>query len=330
MKFADGYKPFDFSENPMTVGIEVEFIASMEGRKNIDLQEELIDPTKKWKREREERGRIREGFAKVIQRRVQKEFPHIKAHIKMLEEYRKVHRGYEYEYLIHYELNGQKYEYAVMGDSTIQFPPRHMGVELKSPKFYTQQDINLFYDILRLLKVEREIKTTQTAGVHVHIGFPEARPQEVAMAISLFSAFEKQIYSAFSVLPERRQEYAQFTGDKVLSFLQQTDSDALTIENIDKNVDHRNHGLNIAPLRWRDTVEFRLFNSSVHPERIHFMVAFAQSFIRSVREKNPQLLKWLSENGNLESLSFEQFIEAIGLEAPSLSPVVLRRASATR
>lgn len=77
-------------------------------------------------------------------------------------------------------------------------------------------------------------------------------------------------------------------------------------------------------------MEFRVFNGSLKPEEIGPMVEFAQSFIRAVREKDPQLVKLLSENRKLEELPFEQLAEAIGMETPIVPSAIRRRASATR
>lgn len=333
-KFLNGYEAFDFSRNPMTTGVEVEFIAPMKS-KNHEM--EITDYTDnadvfitnlqdKIEADRQKRGRVRERLAQIVQRRIQEEFPNIEVLITQITIYK------EYEYIVHYELNGRTYEYAVKHDGTIKPPPVHIGVELNSPKLYTQQDINLFYDILRILKTEGNAKTSYTAGVHVHIGFPEAHPHEIALALSLFAAFEQQIHNAFSVLPERRRKYAEFTEYKALSFLRKTDNNSFTIRDIQEPISIKGHGLNIiSSFQKFGTVEFRLFNSSLSPRQIGQMIDFAQSFIRAIREKDPKLVKLVTENRKLEDLPFEQLAEAIGMETPSVpSAIRKRRASATR
>ncbi len=331
-KFLEGYEAFNFSKNPMTVGVEVEFIAPIKVRNRTTEEIDFIDDSysvvtsieERKQRERQRKERVRERLAEIIQRRVQAEFPNTEVELipfKLFD---------EYEYIVRYEHDGRIYDYEIKEDTSIHSTPVHLGMELASPKMYNQQDINLFHDILNQLKKEGKIKTSYTAGTHVHVGFPEAYPHEIALALSLFSAFQQQIYEAFSVLPERRRRHAEFIGNKVLSFLREIDNNDFTIKDILDRFPTKNYSLNPEPLNRFDTVEFRLFNSSLNPEQIGQMINFAQAFIRAIREKDPQLLR-LFENRKLEELPFEQLAEAISLEIQTPSPAVRkRRASATR
>lgn len=329
-KFLNGYEAFDLSKNPMTLGIEVEFVAPMKVRNRKTEEIDFIDDSysvvtsieERKEREAQRRGQVRKGLAEIIQRRLQAEFPNV----ELIETY----LFSEYEYVIRYQHNGRVYDYEIKEDVTIHSSPVHIGTELTSPKLYNRRDIDLFYDILNQLKTEGKIKISYTAGTHVHVGFPEAYPHEVALALSLFSAFEQQIYEAFSVLPERRRKYAGFIGDGALNFLRETDSNDFTIKDILDRFPSKNYGLNPESLKRFETLEFRLFNSSLKIEQIDQMINFAQAFIRAIREKDPKLVKLLSENRKLEELPFEQLAEAIGMDIPSVPSAVPKRASATR
>ncbi len=322
-KFLKGYKPFDFRKHPMTVGVEVELITpvKVKYRNGSRSYQEPLNLNELNLEGATQRGQVRERLAQIIYNTIQKKFPYIQLGIK---------RDYllgEYEYTVQYKLNDRLYEYEVKEDISIEAPPVYIGVEIASPKLYNQKDIKLFYDILKELRAEGKVKTSFLSGVHVHVGFPHANPQEVALTLALFSQFEKQIYTAFSVLPYRRTEYANFVGDKTLHFLQQ--KDIFTINDLIGIVKDRNQGLNIRPLKDGDfkTLEFRLFNSSFKSAEIDRMIKFSRAFVKSIREKHPQLLKLIFENRDLEAVPFKTLVEILGLKKQDMLPVEIKRRS---
>lgn len=140
-KFFEGYKAFDFSKNPMITGVEVEFAVP---RKTILGFEGGRFTT----------NQARRGLAEIIREAIRREFPGIE--VKIIRKDPGL-VGREYNYAIQYELDGRTYEYEIQGENSVvpyrytfgETEPSFVGTELVSPKLYNQQDINLFYTILR-------------------------------------------------------------------------------------------------------------------------------------------------------------------------------------
>lgn len=312
-KFLEGYEAFDFSRHPMTTGVEVEFVVP---------KRKLWGPRGRLFTDNQTRRRL----AEIVRRTIRKNLPDIE--VKIIR--KKLSRNADYYYIIQYELDGRTYEYQIKEESTVTRSHSLVGTELTTPKLYNQQDINLFYNILEQLQVRGKIKTTHKSEVHVHIGFPGAQAQEIALALSLFAAFEQQIYEAFAVLPHRQEASTRFLNEELIHHLRGIRTgDSMTIQDIESRTHTRNHGLNIKSLDWFKTLEFRLFNGSLKSEEIGPMIEFSQAFIRAIREKDPQLLRLL-ENRNLETLPFEQLAEALSLETSSSSHTIPMRSSAIR
>ncbi len=313
-KFLEGYEAFNFSRNPMTTGVEVEFVVP---------RRKLWGPGGRIFTNNQTRRRL----AEIVRRTIRKELSNIEVKITKR---KRIYYIEEYDYAIQYELDGRTYEYQIKEENSVSRGHSLVGTEITTPKLYNQQDIDLFYRILNQLEVNGKIKTTHKSGIHVHVGFPEAYPHEIALALSLFSAFQQQIYEAFAVLPRRQEFSARFLNERLIHHLRRNrTSDNVKMEDIKSKTHTRKHGLNINPLKRLGTLEFRLFNSSLNPEQIDQMINFAQAFIRAIREKDPQLLR-LFENRKLEELPFERLAEALGLEISSSSQAVPMRASATR
>ena len=303
-KFLDGYSPFDFSENPITVGIEVEFTVP------------------------KEIGRI--GLAKIVQNRIKEELPGT----EVLRDKNDVY----------YLRNGEYYQYDLAWDRSIKVPHGHMAAELKSPILRNRADINLFYKILEELRTQAHIRTSpKTEGVHVHVGAPEIRNSELAMIVSFFAAIEKQVYETFSTSYQRQQEHAQWTSTALLEFLNTFEVSNIKYEHMVEFVAIKTYGLNILPPfeaqkalnkqhppasesqetldeqdppanALQETLEFRLLNGTVDYREIQLMVNFATEFIRTVRAKDPRLIAFLSRHQDKSELPFEELMEVLDLD----------------
>lgn len=281
-KFLDEYSSFDFSESPMTVGIEVEFTVpnlknKVPSRKRIEL-------------------------AKIVKRKIKDELHGAKV-------VRKRNK-------IFYEINGERYQYDLVHDSTIVLPFNHIDVELRSPILRNKADVDLFYKVLEELKTREEIMAgTLTESIHVHVGVPNIRASELAMIVSLFAAIEKQISEVFPTHIDR-EHYAGHTNRDLLSFLETADINDIQFDKMKEFVPTRNYKLNILSLADYKTLEFRLFNGTVDYREIQQMVNFATEFIRAVREKDPRLIEFLSRHHDKKDLPFKELAEALELNLP--------------
>ncbi len=280
-RFLNRYQPFDFSKNPMTVGIEAEFNAPNPQNKAPGIR--------------------RIELAKIVQRKLQEEL----SGVHIVRERNKVF----------YEINGKRYQYDLVHDSTLVHAWEHIDVELISPILRNKADFDLFYKVLEELKTRGKIIAgTLTESLHVHVGVPEIRSSELAMIVSLFAAIERQISEVFPTHISR-EHYAENTSRDLLQFLENTEPNDLHIDKMIEHSPKRTHKLNIRSIsdRGLGTLEFRLFNGTVDYREVQQMVNFSAEFIRAIRAKDPRLMEFLSRHHDKSQLPFKELMEALGL-----------------
>lgn len=82
-------------------------------------------------------------------------------------------------------------------------------------------------------------------------------------------------------------------------------------------ISQKNYALNIRSLQKYQTVEMRLFNSSVNHSNILQMENFTMGFMTAVRTKDARLTEYLAKNKNSEQLDLNEL--AVALNLPILS-----------
>ena len=283
-RFFNRYQPFDFSENPITMGIEVEFTVPNPKRELSFIRYAEL--------------------AKIVERKIKKELPDV----TVTREKNK----------IFYEINGEHYQYVLSHETSMDVPPGRIDVEMKSPVLRNKADFDLFYKVLEGLKTKEEVTvSTLTEGLHVHVGVPEIRTSELAMIVSLFAAIERQISEVFPT-HVKREKYARNTSEDLLKYLQNTEPNDIHLHKMIELVPTRTHKLNIRSIieKKLGTLEFRLFNGTVDYRKVQLMVNFATEFIRAIRAKDPRLMEFLSRHQGKSELPFKELAEALELNLP--------------
>lgn len=283
-QFLDAYTGFDFNDHPMTIGIEVEGVV---GRKIG-----------------------RNGLATLVASELAAVYPNQQVTLD---------RG-----VVQYYRNGDLYRYWIADDSTIQNRTGEESVEIIAPILRNEEDLQVFFRVLDKLKVEGGMRADPTsAGVHVHVGFPEARPAEIGLLALIFAMIEKDTFKSFSVVKSRQNQWAQLTSQDLKVLFHLKNIDGLKVESfLGDNEDARFHGLNFWSLKKYGTVEFRLFNSSVNKDEIDLMVKFSTALVKAVREKDQRLVHLLEEHSLDRVATFSELSKSLGFDLPDSEAIL--------
>ncbi len=151
------------------------------------------------------------------------------------------------------------------------------------------KDIEDLQEIIRLLRKEGAF-VNKTCGIHIHIGARKFTPAKLRNLANIFTAHEDLLYKALEVDSSHRNTcYCEKTSinfiDKINKSSSLTDDDLAeawyganrAIVEVRKKKhydDSRYHGLNLHAFWQKRTVEFRLFNSTLHAGKIKAYIQF--------------------------------------------------------
>lgn len=149
-------------------------------------------------------------------------------------------------------------------------------------------DLNLLQDIVRELKKAGAI-TNESCGIHVHVDGANHNPQSLRRLVNFMTARQDLIYEALEI-GSRANHWCQKLNSNLLTAMKS--QNILTSDKIEaiwysKNnddynggIDHqhyndtRYHGVNLHSYFTKKTVEFRLFNSTLHDGKIKAYIQF--------------------------------------------------------
>ena len=283
------YNPFDFASRPPTFGIEVELLAP----RNIKTKGQKIQTNV--------------YLADLIKKELQLIYPEI--------QFRSLGDR------VIFEKEGQTYIYSIaqeffgVGNISLSniIKGRRHGFEIISPILRNQEDVETFYKVMKKIKSTGFVSSHPfDAGVHIHIGFPQRNTHELLLLLKLFSVIENQVIEKFASTPNRTKNYASPIKTDVQRVLESQNIESKVDEYID--FDTRYKALNIKSLSSHQTVEFRLFNSTLSTKKIDLMLNFSSSLVRAVREKDPRLIEFLSHHREDQELSFVQLAKALDMD----------------
>lgn len=188
---------------------------------------------------------------------------------------------------------GRKWK--VMRDSSIH-PIRNDGgselldeyrVEFVTPPL-KYEDIELLQSIVRKLK-ESGAKSHNSCGIHIHIDGANHNPKSLTRLVNFMTARQNLIYEALDIRG-RADNWCQKLDARILSEMKKDKN--LSKEKAEQiwystandgytgGIDHshynttRYHGVNLHSYFSKGTVEFRLFNSTLHAGKIKAYIQF--------------------------------------------------------
>lgn len=160
-------------------------------------------------------------------------------------------------------------------------------VEFVTPPL-NYEDIELLQRIIRALR-EGGAKTNSSCGIHVHVDGANHNPQSLRRLVNFMTARQDLIYDALEI-GDRADHWCHKLNSSLLSELKKAKE--LSREQAEQiwyssandgycgGIDHqhynstRYHGINLHSYFSKGTVEFRLFNSTLHADKIKAYIQF--------------------------------------------------------
>lgn len=188
-----------------------------------------------------------------------------------------------------------EHQWVVKSDASIQSVT---GAEVVSPPldFDDPEQREQVSKVVRTIR-EAGARTTPEAGIHIHIESRDLTAKQVAAVGRLFVKYEDLLYRLASsgwnsVRPRAFSNYARLYPDELKERLPRVrDEDSLRLCYYGRGrgtfAGHsdmtRSYGVNLHSHFWRGTIEFRIFNSSMNPERIQTYIAICMALVQDAR-----------------------------------------------
>jgi hypothetical protein len=198
---------------------------------------------------------------------------------------------------------------------------RDYSVELVSP-------ILIYDEIPKVQKVVRTLRkagarVNPSCGLHVHVDAANHSAKTLRNLLGVMYGKEDLLFKALQV-KDRRVRYCRKTREDILTAARKDKH--LTMDSLgaiwygvkDWNYratqhynDSRYHALNLHATFSKKTVEFRLFNSTLHAGEVKAYIHLALAIsAQAIRQKSTQLTKTASDN---EKFTFRTWILRLGL-----------------
>jgi hypothetical protein len=221
----------------------------------------------------------------------------------------------------------------VMGDSSItaikKVGARLIGtssndyrVELVTP-ILTYSDIETLQELVRLLRAEGAISDSKyQCAIHIHIGAKGHTPQTLKNLVNIIASKEELIYKSLEIDPARVR-YCKKVREELIEDLNRvkpkTMDDLADIwykgygsESRSAHYNHsRYHGLNLHTVYTKGTVEFRLFNGTLHAGKIRSYIVLALAIShQALKQKSASAKRTYTEN---DKYTFRCWLLRLGL-----------------
>lgn len=180
-------------------------------------------------------------------------------------------------------------EWKIVSDSSINTHglSSSYAVEFVTPPL-NYEDIETLQSIIRKLR-EAGAKSDKSCGIHIHVDGANHTPESLKRLVNFFTARQDLIYEALEI-GQRANRWCKKYDDTLLKAIRKEKN--LSKNNLESiwyssansgycgGIDHqhynstRYHGVNLHAFFTKGTVEFRLFNSTLHAGRIKAYIQF--------------------------------------------------------
>ncbi|WP_279002647.1 amidoligase family protein [Acidaminococcus fermentans] len=227
-------------------------------------------------------------------------------------------------------LDNQGRTWKAMSDSSIR-PQRKVGgqiegatrdyrTEVVSP-ILSYDDIPKLQELVRILRKAGALVNT-SCGIHIHVGAEKFTPKTLRNLVNLVASKEDMIYHALQIDAPREARYCQKTDETFLWELNKKQprtmaefADIWYIQAPFGRDEHYNnsryHGLNLHATFTKGTVEFRLFNGTLHAGEIKAYIQFCLAVAhQALTQKKASARKTETDN---EKYAFRCWMLRLGL-----------------
>ena len=192
------------------------------------------------------------------------------------------------------------------------------SVELVTP-ICTYEDIVSIQEITRKLR-EAGGKVNSSCGIHVHVDASNHTPQTLRNIVNIMAAKEDLLYKALRINVDR-ERYCKKTDMRFLEDLNRfrpkttQQLNQIWYNGRDRSHYHyddsRYHGLNLHNVFGKGTVEFRLFNSTLHAGEVKSYVQICLAISnQALNQRSASYTRTQSDN---EKYTFRTWLLRLGL-----------------
>ena len=190
-------------------------------------------------------------------------------------------------------LDGQGRQWKFMSDSSITAERKAGEQRVRATGEYKTEMVSpicRYEDIVPIQEIIRELKkhgaiTNKSCGIHVHVDASPFDARTLRNITNIMASKEDLIYKALKVSVARENQYCQKVEERFLEELNQKKPKTLDgVERIWYDGDSRRHRhyddsryhcLNLHSVFQKGTVEFRLFNGTLHAGKIKAYIQFS-------------------------------------------------------
>ena len=200
-------------------------------------------------------------------------------------------------YDVWYALDNQGRKWKCMYDSSIISASGNTKCEFVTP-ILTYADMNDLQELIRLLRKARaKSDADHKCGIHVHVGMLDRTVQNIKNLVNFMSSYQDILYKAVNV-DSYREGYCRKLGEACIDRFNTRLANEYDCEkawyNTENTTVHKNHhydnsryhGLNLHSLFSKGTVEFRLFNGTLHAGLIRAYVVMCLGICNYTKEKS--------------------------------------------
>lgn len=224
--------------------------------------------------------------------------------------------------------DSQNRQWKLMKDSSIRCENKDGGhasdrhsVEFVSP-ICEYEDIETIQEIVRALK-EKGARVNTSCGIHVHVDASRHNPQTLRNIVNIMASKEDLLYKTLDIKVDR-QRYCKKADTRFLDQVNQVKPG--TMQEIERlwyngpsrsysHYDHsRYYGLNLHSVFSKGTIEFRLFNSTLHAGKVKTYIQLCLAISnQALIQKGASRTRTQSSN---EKYTFRTWLLRLGLIGP--------------
>lgn len=221
----------------------------------------------------------------------------------------------------------------VMSDASIQTMKNEKGrlvsadksysVEVVTPILKYDEDIEMLQEVIRKLRHAGAVSESRLqCGIHIHIGAKKHTPNTLKNLVNLMASKEELIYKSLEIDPARVR-YCKKVNENLIETINKkkpkTLKDLADIWYSEYGVESRNrhyhssryHGLNLHSTFTKGTIEFRLFNGTLHAGKIRSYIVFCLAIShQALKQKSASAKRTHTDN---EKYTFRCWLLRLGL-----------------
>jgi hypothetical protein len=196
--------------------------------------------------------------------------------------------------------------------------------ELVTPPLY-YNDMETLQEVVRNLR-RAGARVDSSCGMHVHVGLQNYNLNKIKNLVKFYAKYEDLFYKAAKVLPNRAGHYAKKLNDKHPNLIEKInkakdmdDLRKLWYGNDQQYFTHydnsRYAGLNLHNIWYKGwfsgTIEFRLFNSTLHAGEVRSYVTLVLAISALALNKNTVTTR--TNNTMTDSQFFPKLLQGLGI-----------------